>query len=80
MWNWRKVIIVSIKGAEIVGYVDGISQKLQSLNPYLPDPSTVFSFLRFMVKQAKSSSKQVDISESTDINQSISMNRFYLIP
>ena len=33
-----------------------------------------------MVKQVKSSSqKQVDISESTIINQSISMNRFYTI-
>ena len=33
-----------------------------------------------MVKQVKSSSqKQVDISESTIINQSISMNQFYPI-
>ena len=33
-----------------------------------------------MVKQAKSSSqKQIDINESTIINQSISMNQFYSI-
>ena len=41
---------------------------------------TVFLFLGIMVKQIKSSSqKQVDISESTIINQAMSMSRFYPI-
>ena len=36
-------------------YVDGISQNLQSLNPYLPCYPTIFSSLQIMVKQFKSS-------------------------
>ena len=40
----------------------------------------MFSFLGIMAKQVKpSSQKQLDISESTIINQSISMKPFYPI-
>ena len=39
----------------------------------------MFLLLRIMVKQVKSSIKQVDISEPTDIKQLISMNQFYPI-
>ena len=54
--------------------------KSASYEPLLTMPSKVFSFLEIMVKQVKSSSqKQVDISESAIINQSISMNQFYPI-
>ena len=38
-------------------YVDGISQILQSLSLYQPDPSTVFPFLWIMVKQVKALSQ-----------------------
>ena len=55
--------------------------KSTKCEPLLTMPSlTEFLFLGIMVKQVKSSSqKQVDISESTIINQSIFMNRFYPI-
>ena len=36
----------------------------------------MFSFLLIMIKQAKSSSKSVDISELTNINQLTSINQF----
>ena len=54
-------LIAAIKVEGIVdcvcNYVDGISQNLRILNPYWPGPLTVFSFLRIIVKQVKSSSK-----------------------
>ena len=37
-------------------YVDGIWQNLQNLSPYWPGPPIVFSFLRIIIKQVKSSS------------------------
>ena len=71
--GWQRLLSARI----ICKYVDGISQNLQSVSPFLP---TVFSLLGIMVKQVKSSSqKQVDISEPTIFNQSISMNRCHTI-
>ena len=55
-------LLPPIRAAEIFERVrkyvgDGISQNLQSLSFYWPCPPTVFSFLRIMVKQVKSSSQ-----------------------
>ena len=38
----------------VLKYIDRISQNLQSLSSYQPDPLTVFLFLRIVIKQIKS--------------------------
>ena len=55
-----KMLLTPIRTAEIVecvrAYVDGVSQNLQILCPYLPGPPKVFLFFWIIVKQVKSSS------------------------
>ena len=77
------IVLPSIRAAEIVEYVrkytDVSSQNLQSLSSYWPDPTRCFCSYGLCLNKSNHRVKQVDISEQTDINQSISINQFYPI-
>ena len=54
-WNYFHLVAEIVECA--CKYVDEIFQNLQNVSPYYPYLLTVFSFLRVMVKQVKSSSQ-----------------------
>ena len=71
------------RGAEIVKcvskYVDGTSRNLKRLIPYNKVIPRCFRSYDLYLIKLNHRVRQVDISESADINQSISMNQFYQI-